>query len=312
MNYSNNDILTDFQLLTGKDLRTTLGRTLLFFSNDYPKIVDYFSGKSKEVTAQNFENFDYIRSEIDSVFTLFQNFGNNMKDSRWWVLLEQIEEIDSKLLTLASVNRWARSSATTTSYAPTIQIDYVLLQSQTLESISKNVLGDDNPNDDWVKIALDNNLEEEDYSPEGGVPLKLQVDNLINLGIVVNSVVDVISGKSIYGRDLTKYISFVSDDLTSLEYDDTIKQAVEINLNLKKGDNPNFPTLGVQRAAIIGVNRNTLNFPIITRQLIETFNSDDTLKDFQVVNLKIDQDNLFIEIKVSTRLNEVQPYNLVL
>ena len=220
MNYSNNDILTDFQLLTGKDLRTTLGRTLLFFSNDYPKIVDYFSGKSKEVTAQNFENFDYIRSEIDSVFTLFQNFGNNMKDSRWWVLLEQIEEIDSKLLTLASVNRWARSSATTTSYAPTIQIDYVLLQSQTLESISKNVLGDDNPNDDWVKIALDNNLEEEDYSPEGGVPLKLQVDNLINLGIVVNSVVDVISGKSIYGRDLTKYISFVSDDLTSLEYDD--------------------------------------------------------------------------------------------
>ena len=144
------------------------------------------------------------------------------------------------------------------------------------------------------------------------MPLKLQVDNLINLGIVVNSVVDVISGKSIYGRDLTKYISFVSDDLTSLEYDDTIKQAVEINLNLKKGDNPNFPTLGVQRAAIIGVNRNTLNFPIITRQLIETFNSDDTLKDFQVVNLKIDQDNLFIEIKVSTRLNEVQPYNLVL
>ena len=312
MNYSNNDILTDFQLLTGKDLKLTLGKVLLFFTNDYPKIVDYFSGKSQEVTAQNFENFDYIRSEIDSVFTLFQNFGNNMKDSRWWTLLEQIEEIDSKLLTLASVNRWARSSATSTSYAPTIQIDYVLLQSQTLESISKNVLGDDNPNDDWVKIALDNNLEEEDYSPEGGVPLKLQVDNLINLGIVVNSVVDVISGESIYGRDLTRYISFVSDDLTSLEYDDTIKQAVEINLNLKKGDNPNFPQLGVQRAAIIGVNRNTLNFPIITRQLIETFNSDDTLKDFQVVNLKIDQDNLFIEIKVSTRLNEVQPYNLVL
>lgn len=312
MNLYNKDILDEFQLMTGKNLREFFSKALLFFTSDYPAIVEYFSGKRKDISSLPFENFTFIKQELDSCFTLFQLFSNNMKDSRWWILLDQLEEIDSRLLTLASINRWARSSATSTSYSPTVQIDYVLLQNETLETVSKNVLGDANPQDDWVNIALSNDLEEEDYSFEGGNPLRLQLDSLVNLGITVNSVVDTIIGKSIYGRDLTKYISFENDDLTSLQYDDTIKQAADILSKLRKGDNPNFPNLGIQSTAVIGANRNLMNFPIISRQMNEVFNSDDTFKNFQMVNLSISEDNLTCAIKVTTRLNEVESYNLVL
>lgn len=308
----NAKILDEFKQLTGKDIESFFKKCLVFFQSDYYQIVQYFSGRISTITSQPFTNLDLLEKEKRTLFESFHNHSKRMKNSKWWDLLEQLEDIDNRLSTLRNINRWARSSATNVAYSPNIQLDYTLLQNQTLERVAKDVLKSRTPQDDWIDIALDNSLEEEEYTSQGGVNLKLKLDKIVNLGIVVNSVVDYLVGKSIYGKDLDRKLQFLDDDLKILGYDDTIKQSVDILILLRKNDNPDSPTLGLQSSVAIGSSRAALNFPIIIRQLTETFNSDDTLKNFKVNSIKQEQDNLLIEFEVKTRLNEVQAGEVLL
>ena len=228
-----------------------------------------------------------------------------MSDSRFWVVLETLEEIENRLMTLNNMNKWSRSSITNTRYSSSSQIEYTLKQNQTLENIARNVLEQNDYQDSWFDIAFRNQLFEEDYTNEGGNDLLLEIDNTVNLGVQVNSVVDTLQGKSIYGKDLYRKISFENDDLKYLDYDKTVTQAVEIMIVHKKNQHPDYPSLGLQSTVCIGGNRALMNFPVIIRQLTETFNSDDSLKEFTVESLEVEQDNLLSNFKVKTRLNEI-------
>jgi hypothetical protein len=95
---------------------------------------------------------------------------NNLK---WFLLIEQIEEIDNRLKTLDNINKWARSSLTKVAYDPSYQLDYILGQNQTLENVAQQVTGSNDPQDDWNDIAINNTLKEEDYTNEGGNDLKI-------------------------------------------------------------------------------------------------------------------------------------------
>lgn len=310
----NNDILVEFKRVTGKDILSFFKESLNFFQTDYDTIVQYFSGKLKSIDSLCFKRFELLRQRRDEMFEAYHNHGNVMKGSGWWIILEQLEEIDSRLNTLQNINRWARSSATSFSYSPNIQIQHVLGQFETLEGVAKNILDQNNFQDSWTKIALDNQLSEEDYSTDGGVSLNLQLDNTVGLGVVVNSVVDFLVGKSIYGKDLDKKLTIDSttEDLVVLSYDDTMLQTVNILIGLRKNDNPDYPYLGLQSTVVVGSNRAIFNFPIISRQLSETFESDDSIKNFQILDLSVEQDNVAISFSVKTRLNEVIPSSVLL
>jgi hypothetical protein len=177
-----------------------------------------------------------------------------------------------------------------------------------LEQVSGNVAGSLNPNDEWADLAIKNRLEEEDYSNDGGTDLKITF-NRGNAGLKVNAVVDVIQGKSIYGKDVYRKIQWVKDNgflnLKVLSYDDTIMQAIDILANLKKNDNPDNPNNGLQSNIVVGSNRALFNFPVIIRQMSQTFANDDTLKNFKINNLSRDQDNMVMDYAVQTRLDEV-------
>lgn len=310
MNLVYEDIIEQFFLLTKKDLTLFLNRVKGFLENDYQGISNFFSGRQKEVPEFFFKNFTFLKEELEVIFELFRSNSTLMKDSRWWELLEVIEEIDNRFKTLENINRWSRSSATNFSYSPTVQLDYTLLENQTLEGVAKSILERKDFQDSWFDVASQNSLDEEDYTGEGGEEIKLQLDRNLNLNITVNSVVDTLIEKSIYGKDLHKKLRWVEDingfgDLEVLGYDATISQTVDILINLKKNDHPDYPNLGLQTNVTVGGNRASLNFPIIVRQLSEVFNSDDSLKNFQIKTLDIKEDNLSIDYQVLTRLNEV-------
>ena len=63
---------------------------------------------------------------------------------------------------------------------------------------------------------------------------------------------------------------------------------------------------------IIGQSRASLNFPIITRQLNQTIATDDSLKNFTINSVTYDQDNLYVDFTVQTRLGEVLADQLAL
>lgn len=300
------EVLDDFKRITGRDVAKYLSNAIIFLSGDYNTIVKYYSGNIPVISSAPFKNFEQIEKGNRDIFEAFHFHAKQFNNSKWWLLLEQIEEIDNRLKTLRNINKWARSSATKVAYEPSFQLEYTLSQNETLEDVASAVVLSNNPNDDWRDIAISNRLTEEDYTPEGGNVLSIQL-NKVNTGFKITSVVDVISGKSVYGKDVYRKIQFDSttNDLKVLSYDDTILQAVDILYNLKKKDNPDNPTSGLQSDLAIGANKALFNFPVIIRQKQQTFAGDDTLKNLVISNLTINQDNVMCDYKVETRLGEV-------
>jgi hypothetical protein len=256
------------------------------------------------ITSAPFTAFESLKKDCGDLFEAFQAHSRQFNNAKWWLLLEQLENIDSRLKTLNNINKWSRSSLTKVAYDPSVIVQYSMKQNQNLEKIASDVLKSSNT-EEWADIAIDNYLTEEDYSSEGGVSLNLKLSKA-NRGLQINSVVAVIQGKSVYGKDLSQKLQFDGDqnDLRVLGYDDTILQSIKILSLLKKNDNPDFPNEGLQSAVVVGSNRGTLNFPIIVRQMAEVFKTDDTLKNFNITSLSVQDDNLAIDYKVQTRLNE--------
>lgn len=299
----NKEILQEFKKITGQDIQQFFSSCVVFFSTSYNKIVAYYSGTITIIDKGAFNQFDNLQRNCEGFFLAFEQMQNRLGNLKWWEVLEQLEDIDLRLKTLRKINKWTRSSLTNVAYDPSIQAIYTLKPKQTLERIAQDVLAKIDPQNDWEDIALSNNLTEEEYTSSGGVDLQLKFPR-INKGVRINSVVDVMLGKSIYGKDIDKQIHFDTDDIAVLDYDSTVQQSVYILAGLKKNDNPEFPFDGLQREIIIGGTRAALNFPIIDRQMQETFGTDDSLKDFQITNIAVDGVALNLEFEVSTRLNE--------
>lgn len=305
----NYNILEHFFSLSKFDIQSFLERSLNFFRDDYILVINYYKGQEKEIPITSFERLQELVKECRTVLQLFQQHSKQMKNVEWWDLLEQVENIDSRLMTLLQASKWLRSSIGGNSFSKRRQVEVTLQQNQSLERLVRDVLNSQNSEDSWVSVALENQLEEEDYSLEGGNLLNLPITSNIST-IQVNSVVDVIQGKSIYGKDIDKRLIFSTTDsegdLEVLDYDDTIKQSVEILIDLKRGDNPDLVSSGLQKGVVVGGNRSLLNFPVITRQFSEVFATDDTLKDFKIEELSFENDNLIMSFRISTRLDEVQ------
>lgn len=297
--------LEEFKILTGKDIEPFLQESVRFINTDYPVIVNFFSGNIRKVESSIIKRFTQLKFELGEIFEAFQRNKQSMEHSFYWDLLETVEEIDSKLEYLDNINRWSRSSLSSIAYTNSIRKQHTLRQNQNIERVAEEYLGVSNISD-WYKIAFTNHLEEEDYDSEGGNSLVIELDRQTTTKLKVTSVVDTLYGKSIYGKDLYKKLSFSNDDLQVLDYNSTLLQAIDILISLKRNGNPDYPELGLQSQLMVGSNRTSLNFPIIERDLRNVFSTDDTLKDFQLTSLTKDQDNVLIDFQVYTRLNELQ------
>lgn len=296
--------IKEFERITGFNLLDYFQRCQYVISNDYNLISDYYKGMVDSIGADSFKRFELVDGLTKECLQQFYINSDKFNNLKWWDILEQIEELDSRFMTLKNMNRWARSSAKNFGFDTNPRFDYVLTQKQTLERISSDFLKSDNSNDDWFDIAIDNDLIEEDYTSDGGTIMKLTLPKqLINFDIT--SIADVIEEKSVYGKDLNKYITFENDDLQVLSYEDTILQASDILVSLKKGDNPDQPQIGLQRSVLLGVSKSNFNIPILTRQLTETFKTDDSMKNFTINDVKFNQDMVEIQYSVQTRLGEV-------
>lgn len=305
---SDKEILVEFQQITQKNLSLFLEKTVQFLRGDRNSIVKYYTNQSNQIDPAVFQRFKALQIELQSCFESFQQHSRSFNNAKWWEVITVLEQIDSVFLSLINIHRWSKSSLSKFGYSSDIQINHTLTENQTLERISKDVLQQQDPNDDWYKIALSNDLSEEGYTVNGGV--EIQLSNSKNRSnSQVTSVVDILAGKKINGIDLDQKITYVVDgngfsDLALLSHEATVEQTVKILLLLKKNSNPDHPNDGLQSSVVIGGNRALLNFPVIIRQMTQTFATDDSLKNFMVKNLAFEQDNLLISYEVETRLNE--------
>lgn len=295
-----------FYDLTGYDLQTYLLDFADFIEQDRQSIIDFYSGNLDILPSSSIEEMERLLKENNNIEEIFISNKDSFNTTDYVDLIDLIGDIGLKLRTIQNTAKWVRSSITDNRYNSDIEVDITLNQNQTLEQLAKKI-GYLNEDDDWVELALRNDLIEEDYTSQGTLKLKASLKN--NLKIQIQSVVNIIQGQSIYGRDLQKKLVFENNDLKALNNVDTINQAFTIAVNLKRGDNPEFPNSGLQSDLIVGQNINSILYPSIFRQLFENISSDDTFKSITILNIKQiqnnDRDSIQLEVQATSRIDEV-------
>lgn len=299
------ETVENFNGLTGYDLQTYLIDFADFVEQDRQSIIDFYSGNSDILPSSSIEEMERLLKENNKIEEIFISNKDSFNTTDYVDLADLIGDIGLKLKTIQNTAKWVRSSVTDNRYNRNIEVDVTLNQNQTLEQLSKNIGYLDQEND-WLDLALRNDLIEEDYTSEGTLKLKASLQN--NLRIQIQSVVNVIQGQSIYGKDLQKKLTFENNDLKALGNVDTINQAFEIAVNLRRGDNPEFPNEGLESSLIVGQNLNSILYPAIFRQLYQNISQDDTFKSISILDVKQIQngnkDVVSLQISAQSRLDE--------
>lgn len=295
-------IISDFERITKYKLEDFLSYYVDFISRHRIKVLDYYSGRSSIPNTTAFDTLKYLVAQSRILGGVIDISKDLFKSGKYWELIETITEVQTSIDTMDNSSKWLRSAISKGNFNPTVEVERVLRQFQTLETVATET-GSSNPDTDWLNISLRNDLTEEGYTTGGGNILNVMGSN--RKTIKLTSVVDNLSGKKVYGIDISKKISYVDDDLLALGYDDTIKQSVLVLASLKKGQTPEFPEDGIQSSLVSGTNRRTVAYPILFRQYYSTFAKDDTLKSLKVTNIETVQDALNISFEIETRLSEI-------
>lgn len=306
--YTQDDI-DNFKKLTGIDIVDSFDQFISFIDSDYQNVVDYYSGTIDKPIAESFKNLEILQKEFRGILEAFSINKDNLRSTIYWEMLEQIEDINNRLKTIENTPKWLRSSIGKNNFNATINIDYTLKYGQRLEDVEKNILGSTNPENDWVQLAFDNDIKEEDYTINGGNRLKINLKNgkLFTIQSVVDTITEAIN---VYGKDIFRIITFEGDDLKVLSPKGTLLQSVDILANLKRGDNPEFPDDGLNDKLAVGSNIASIQFPSLFRQLYLTFGKDDSLRNFTLIDIKQFDDAVSFDFRVETRLDEVLYQNI--
>lgn len=309
------EVVEGFTELTGYDLVGFMTDFADFFEKNSPSIIDFYKGILEELPSSNIDELERLIKEVNKIEEIFISNRDSFNTSNYCDLVDICGDIKVKLLTIQNTSKWVRSSITLNNYSSNIEVDVTLNQNETLERLAKKV-GYLEENDDWIDLALRNDIIEEDYTSQGGLRLKVSLQN--NSKINVLSVVDSVQGDSVYGIDIQKVLEFENDDLKTLSYKDTISQAFNIALNLRRGDNQEFPIDGLESSLIVGQNFNSILYPSIFRQYYQVFAKDDTFKNITILDIKqvtdktLSKDMVQLKVQAQTRLDEVITENILI
>lgn len=237
--------------------------------------------------------------KIDNLIKLHKD---NMDSVDFWDLLDFIEDIRTSLETISNSHRYLRSSKSKNSWRTTnVTFEHVMSQNETLEDIVEQQLFSQQSDKDWVNLAIQNSLSEEDYTPEGSIKLQLTKNAEFGKNYFLDSVIDTLVGEKVYGKDIYKKLTFEDNDLKVLSYTDTFIQSITILVPLKKGDIPEFKTMGVDPRLGVGSNINVFEYGKIVAQLQETIATDDTIRGFMIMNLLYDNNgSVFIKYEANS------------
>lgn len=296
------DKFEKFQSVTGYDIKTFFQDFVSFANEEYPYIIDYYQGG--EMNADAFKKLDVLIKQADIVEPLFTLHQTTLNDISMWELLDNFTEIQTKLLTAKNSVRWFRSAPINNTN--TIQLKKQLKTGQTFEDVSRQ-LDDNNPDDDWLGITIDQSITEEDYTSNGSNIFMVNLKNANNNS--VDSVVDSLEGEKILGKDITTRFIFIDNDLETVTSSNAIDQAIKVNLEALKGCIPEFPEYGLPNE-FIGTTVNAIQYASLFKSLMNMFQRDSRFTAVELLDVYTDKDAVFMKIMLTVVTNETYLANV--
>ena len=291
-------MLDRFKDITSFDIEQYFTDYNYFISNKLQFLVAYYKG-SYSIEREVFERLFNLLDRSETLDELTSLFSSQLSSTtQFWDLLTNISETKTKLWTILNLSKWLRS-AYISSYENNLKVSYVMKQRQTFENLSYNI-GDVDPNNSWVQLAVDNSVLELDYTKDGGTFVKIRRPD--TKAIDITSVVDVMVGDNILGKDLTKKITISEDDILSLIPISSVNQSADICLSVMKGSVPEFPDLGIAKS-FIGSNTESLRLSSLIRDIKTNFKTDDAFRSIEVIDSDKKDDSIFFNLSILTKLN---------
>ena len=293
-----------FKNVTGYDIHQFFLNCESFFSTKYQDIVNYYSGYDY-VPTDSFNELILLQNEINVIEPLFRVNSNRLDTIDMWDILDLFTEMQTKLLTAAKLSKWMRSSRLSKNDS-SVQIDRIQIQNETLESISSDI-GYSNPQNDWKNIAIDNLIEEEDYTMEGGKLITLTFKN--NAYLSLDNIIDYFVGDNIKGKDITRKFEFIDNDLVCVSGNDCLNQSFKIKLEIEKNSIPEFPDYGSYPDAI-GSNVAAISFPSRIKDLMKIFAQDKRWSNLTFLNIYRKEDAVYMSLQAKSISQDIQRTNI--
>lgn len=292
-------VIETYSNITGVDLKALMQSFIDFEGFDYSEIYTYFSGNSDDIPTNSFKNAYNIMQTAKDVLSILKNF--NIQSLEAQDLFYDIENIVKRIQTTFKLNKYLRTDISFNGFVDSgTTVEYILGQAETLQDVARDVIGSDDEQNDWVDVAVRNNLLEIDYSVAGGTPLKFKRFDVFSQS-QVTAVVGGANGSEALGRDIFKKITYQDEDLLALSPENTAYQAVDIYNRLTKRSVPQFDDLGIDRRLFSGISRSVFSLPILLRQLTEVYEQDDTILGFELssANAQENGDSFFATLSVT-------------
>lgn len=299
-----NKAIQEFKELTDFNVSEFLIRSSQFFTDNHPKIINWYKGTTDEPDSQSFKNLFLMLIESTKCLSIFADIRPNF-DLKFYhfELLEELENIHVQLTKCIWLSKLLRSTRTQNSWKSKIELDYVMKKYDTLEKVQREQIKFSNFDNDWWELALRNDLSEPDYDIKGGKSLKLPVN--FKAGQFLKSVVDNPIDDKMYGRDINRKLTFKDDDLDTLGYKETALQSLDVFLETRLGTIPEFPKLGYNESLVTGSNKGTISLPILQRQILNIFRTDDSFTNYKITKIEWVDDAFFLEFEINTVRGEV-------
>lgn len=301
------NILNIFKSATGGDMKSFLEDFALFCNQYYSNIVDYYQGNVEfTVVGEAFNRLDDLMNRARILEPLFTLKSSSFSTIDAWELLDIFTDCQTKLWTIDNSAKWLRS-AVIGRYGNNVALSRVLKTRENFESVASSIGSSDSQNE-WVDIARNNSVEEEDYTAdEGGGMFRI---NLKQFGTFeISNIVDTLETKNILGKDIDKNFSINGNDICTVEYEKAIFQSLDTITQALKGCIPEFPEYGIPNESI-GSSTNALKYPSLFRHVMNMFQRDARWSEVTLLDLYRKEDNVFMKIQAKTVTNNFLTTNI--
>lgn len=271
-----------------------------FMQKEHSSIVDYYT-QGTEFPKNGFDCLDLLIASSEEIKQKIRDLRNSFNSLYFFEVVDRFEICCGMLDFISNYSKWYQSTSIKGRYQSTSQVISVLKQNETLESLSTRV-GYSDKEEGFLDIALRNHIKEEDYNLEGGLVMKTSA-SINNGSLVLNTVVDELVGESVLGRDLQQKLSFSEDDLTCLPPQETFEQTIRLICKLFKGNNPEFPSSGLDKSFLSNKNGLCIMLPTVMRQLNEIVSTEDTIRNFTIKSIDNSGDMMKIDLEFESVLS---------
>ena len=291
--------IESFKKQTGFDIQQFFEGFEQFLNNSYSDIVSYYKGGDLNSTA--FEEFSYFKTQCSVIEPLFDFISSNDATLDMWQLLDVFEDVQTKIQDIDNLSKWTQSTFHSGMVTDVLS-KRILKTNESLESVMYGE-GSKSPQDDWMKLAVDNNLVEEDYSISGIVngsatSYLIRLENN-DQSLKPTVVIDSLNENLAKGKDISLQFIFQDNDLLTIESNNVLSQSAYIILNTIQGDIPESPTLGIPDI-LVGSNVSSIQYPLLLRGLSELFATDDRWKIFELTNMERKDDFIKFNFQFSS------------